>query len=105
MKKIIAKKTYNTDTAALVAHVTFGEFGDAAGYEEKLYQTKKGDFFIYGIGGIESPYTEETIKAVEDALAAVGSAGSLVFLVNGSTSAILSHRRLALAVCILLQTI
>ena len=67
MKKIIAKKTYNTDTASLVKHVTFGEFGDAAGYEEKLYQTKKGDFFIYGIGGIESPYTEETIKPLTEA--------------------------------------
>lgn len=67
MKKIIAKKTYNTDTAALISHVTFGEFGDAAGYEEKLYQTKKGDFFIHGLGGSESKYAEETIKALTEA--------------------------------------
>ena len=67
MKKIIAKKTYNTDTAALIGHITFGEFGDAAGYEEMLYQTKKGDFFIYGLGGAESKYPEETIKALTEA--------------------------------------
>ena len=63
MKKIIAKKTYNTETAKSVKHVTFGQFGDADGYEEILYQTKKGDFFLYGVGGVDSPYPVETIKA------------------------------------------
>ncbi len=61
MKKIIKKKTYNTDTADLIQAITFGEFGEETGYEEKLYQTKKGDYFLYGYGGYESKYAEETI--------------------------------------------
>ena len=67
MKKIIAKKTYNTETAQLIKHVTFGEFGETTGYEEILFQTKKGDFFLYGFGGPESPYPVETIKALTKA--------------------------------------
>ena len=61
MKKIIAKKTYNTETAQLIKHVTCGEFGETNGYEEILFQTKKGDFFLYGLGGVDSPYSTETI--------------------------------------------
>ena len=66
MKKIIKGKTYNTDTAAKLAHRTFGTFGDPTGYEETLYQTKKGLYFVYGIGGVESPYPQETIRALTD---------------------------------------
>lgn len=61
MKKIIKKKTYNTDTAVEISRITFGEFGDPKGYEEILYETKKGDRFVYGIGGPESKYPIETI--------------------------------------------
>ncbi len=61
MKKMIKKKVYNTQTAEEISRPTFGEFGDADGYEEILYETKKGDRFIYGIGGPESKYPEETI--------------------------------------------
>ena len=46
MKKIIKKKTYNTDTAIEISRITFGEFGDPKGYEEILYETKKGDRFV-----------------------------------------------------------
>ena len=61
MKKMNKKKVYNTQTAKEISRTTFGEFGDADGYEEILYETKKGDRFIYGIGGPESKYPEETI--------------------------------------------
>ena len=64
MKKTINKKVYNTETAAVVKTNTVSYFGDPAGYEETLYKTKKGDFFVYGIGGAESKYPEETIVAV-----------------------------------------
>ena len=36
-------------------------FGDPAGYEESLFKTKKGAFFLYGKGGSESKYKEEAI--------------------------------------------
>ncbi len=65
MKKIIKKKTYNTDTAKEISRITFGAFGDPDGYEEILYETRKGDRFIYGIGGKESKYPVETIVPVE----------------------------------------
>lgn len=67
MKTIIRKKEYDTDTAQLVAGRAFGSYGDPAGYEEKLYQTPDGLYFLYGIGGDSSPYPEPAIKAVSKA--------------------------------------
>lgn len=62
MKKIICKVEYDTETAELVAKYTNGQFGDPAGYEESLYQTADGKFFIYAYGGEESIHPEESIK-------------------------------------------
>ena len=61
MKKIINRKTYNTDTAEKLGHLCQGSFGDPAGYEEMLFKTKTGNFFLYGAGGAESKYPEEAI--------------------------------------------
>ncbi len=61
MKKIINKKTYNTDTAELLGHITFGNFGDSFGFEEKLFITRTGNHFVYGFGGEESKYPHEKI--------------------------------------------
>lgn len=66
MKKIIKGKTYNTDTAVCLGKRTQGVFGDPAGYEESLYQTKKGLYFIYGIGGETSPYPQETLRPITE---------------------------------------
>ena len=62
MKKVICKIEYDTEASELLQKKTFGEYGDPKGYEEDLYKTKDGKFFLYGIGGAESPYAEETIK-------------------------------------------
>lgn len=62
MKKIICKYEYDTEKAAIVKKVTVGHFGDPAGYEETLYQTADGKFFLYVNGGEESIYTKEDIK-------------------------------------------
>ena len=64
MKKIICKKEYDTETATLVKKFTSGTFGDPTGYEEILYQTPEGLYFVYGDGGEESPYTKETITRI-----------------------------------------
>lgn len=64
MKKIICKKEYDTETATLVKKFTAGNFGDPTGYEEILYQTPEGLYFVYGDGGEESPYTQETITRI-----------------------------------------
>ena len=69
MKKIICKVEYDTETAELVFKKTAGVFGDPAGYEETLYKTVGGKFFLYTNGGAESPYTKEDIKRVSAAKA------------------------------------
>ena len=62
MKKVICKVEYDTDNAQIVEKRTFGNFGDADGYEETLYKTADGKFFLYVNGGKESPYKKEDIK-------------------------------------------
>ena len=69
MKKVICKVEYDTATAELVKKNTYGVFGDPAGYEESLYKTADGKFFLYVNGGEESPYTEENIKRMSAAKA------------------------------------
>ena len=61
MKKIINKREYDTETATLVAKSTYGNFGDPTGYEEILYQTPEGLYFLYVRGGEASPYPNEDI--------------------------------------------
>ena len=61
MQKIICKKVYDTETSTIVKKVTFGAFGSPDGYEETLYQTESGHFFLYTNGGAESKYTKEDI--------------------------------------------
>ena len=62
MKKIICKVEYDTENATVVEKRTFGAFGDPAGYEETLYVTANGKYFLYVNGGAESIYPEENIK-------------------------------------------
>jgi hypothetical protein len=61
MKKTISKKLYDTDTAAFIDKHTFGFYGDPAGYEEVLFQTPEGLYFLYVHGGENSPYPTEDI--------------------------------------------
>ena len=51
MKKIICKKEYDTEIATLIKKFVSGYFGDPAGYEETLYQTPGGLYFVYVCGG------------------------------------------------------
>lgn len=67
MKKVICKVEYDTEMSELVAKYTNGAFGDAAGYEESLYKTADGKYFIYTNGGADSIYPEEGIKRIAQA--------------------------------------
>ncbi len=69
MKKVICKVEYDTASAELVKKNIYGKFGDPAGYEESLYKTADGKFFLYVNGGEESPYIEENIKRMSAAKA------------------------------------
>ena len=61
MQKVICKKTYDTETSTLIKKVTHGNYGDPAGYEEILFQTEGGLFFLYVNGGTDSKYPKEDI--------------------------------------------
>ena len=69
MKKTINRKVYNTETATEIKTKSVSYFGDPAGYEETLYKTNKGEYFVYGVGGAESKYPEPAIEVItaEDA--------------------------------------
>ncbi len=62
MKKIICKKEYDTETATIIRKCVFGYFGDPAGYEEILFQTPEGLYFVYCNGGENSPYPAEELQ-------------------------------------------
>ena len=61
MQKIICKKLYDTETAIIIKKTTYSYFGDPCGYEETLYQTQDGFFFLYVNGGAESKHPKEGI--------------------------------------------
>ncbi len=61
MKKIICKKEYDTETATLIKSYSFGQLGDPTGYEEDLYQTPEGLYFLHVGGGEASIYPSEDI--------------------------------------------
>ena len=67
MKKINKKKEYDTETATLIKKYTCGELGDPKGYEEDLYQTPEGLYFLYGVGGETSVYPEEKLVSLTKA--------------------------------------
>lgn len=67
MKKIICKKEYDTETSEIVSKKTFGFFGDPEGYEETLFVTPEGLYFLYTSGGAASKYPTENIERVAKA--------------------------------------
>ena len=69
MKKIICGVEYDTELSTVVKKVTNGYYGDPAGYEETLYVTEDGKYFLYTNGGEESKYTTEDITRKSKAAA------------------------------------
>jgi hypothetical protein len=58
MKATIGHKTYNTETAELIAEWNNGCFTNDFNYcSEDLMRTPKGAFFIHGRGGANSGYS------------------------------------------------
>ncbi len=69
MNKVICKVTYDTEKDNLVKKVTVGYYGDPAGYEEILFVTEKGNYYLYANGGAESIHNGESIKRMSKAAA------------------------------------
>ena len=62
------KHVYDTEKAEALGSCAFSYYGDPAGYEETLYKTKGGLFFLCGIGGEQSPYADgEDIRPISEA--------------------------------------
>lgn len=61
MRKTICNKEYDTQSAELIKKHTYSYFGDPEGYEEILYRTPGGLYFLYVRGGEASIYPKEDI--------------------------------------------
>lgn len=61
MCKEIGNVLYDTATSTVDKKFTYGNPGDADGYEETLYITDEGQYFIYTNGGRLSKYPSENI--------------------------------------------
>ncbi|MBR4943442.1 MAG: hypothetical protein IKZ28_05360 [Clostridia bacterium] len=64
MKKVICKKVYDTENSTLIKQVCFGEYGCPDGWEERLYQTEDGYFFLYVNGGETSKHPKENLLRI-----------------------------------------
>ena len=61
------KHVYDTEKAEALGSCAFSYFGDPAGYEETLFKTKGGLYFLCGVGGEESPYAAgEDIRPISE---------------------------------------
>ena len=58
MKKIIANKLYDTDTAKEVGSMCQGSPMDFNYIEENLYRKRTGEYFLYGAGGPMTRYAK-----------------------------------------------
>jgi len=55
---------YDTATSTIDKKFTYGAPGDPHGYEETLYITSDGRYFIYTYGGKDSKYPVENITPI-----------------------------------------
>jgi hypothetical protein len=56
MKRIIAGRTYDTETARLITEYSHGYPGDTSYYRERLYSTPRNAFYLTCHGGVRSHY-------------------------------------------------
>ena len=61
MCKEVDGVVYDTLKSTVDKKFTYGVPGDPCGYEETLYITNDGRYFVYTYGGINSKYTSENI--------------------------------------------
>lgn len=69
MVQTICKKVYDTETSTVVKKFSSGTFGDPKGFEETLYQTHDGFYFLYENGGKDSIHPAEKLRRMSKAAA------------------------------------
>lgn len=57
MKKVINGKLYNSESARRLGYYSYSNRRDFNFYEETLYITRSGNYFIHGEGGANSRYS------------------------------------------------
>ena len=65
MRKEINGDVYDTAYSTVDKKFTYGAYGSDNGYEETLYITSTGEYFIYTNGGKNSKYPAEDIVPIE----------------------------------------
>ena len=65
MIRVIDDVVYDTATSTVDKKFTYGAYGADSGYEETLYITQSGKYFIYTYGGKDSKYPTENIVPIE----------------------------------------
>lgn len=65
MRKVICGAVYDTALSTVDKKFTYGAPGDPCGFEETLYITADGLYFIYTYGGKKSKYPAEDIVPIE----------------------------------------
>lgn len=65
MCKEIDGVVYDTMNSTIDKKFTYGAPGDPTGYEETLYKTIDGRYFVYTNGGVKSKYPKENIFPIE----------------------------------------
>ncbi|MBQ2741619.1 MAG: hypothetical protein IJF32_02325 [Oscillospiraceae bacterium] len=66
MKRTICNIEYDTENSELILKHTSGNPGDPDGYEESLYKTPEGKYFLYVNGGENSIHPTENITRMSE---------------------------------------
>ena len=57
MKQIVKGKKYDTETAEMISTDSYSNYGDLNYWNEEIYRTQKGNWFLAGEGGAMSRYS------------------------------------------------
>ena len=60
MKRIISGRRYDTNTAKLIGQASYSNSRDFTYWHEELYVKRTGEYFLYGVGGPMSKYSQQT---------------------------------------------
>lgn len=63
MKKVVQGILCDTKTANRIGGYEYSSGGDFAHYEEALYRTKSGKYFLHGEGHAASPYAKKVAQS------------------------------------------
>lgn len=69
MKSTTSKKAFDTQSSELLKKITAGSYGDPTGYEETLFLSPDGTYFVYANGGEKSVHPKESFTKITKARA------------------------------------